>query len=392
MTVQQELHPATFKNVPFLVTQSNTSGGRKTITHEFVNSNERNVEDLGLLQKTFSITAIITGPNYTQKKDALIRVLEEGGRGPLVHPFFGRLNVVAKPYSLVETMTELGEAKFSLVFERSEDNPQPQPGGSTIQTVGSSADGLFNSLEDDVADSFTVSNKFPRNFKDAETTMENIGLVFQSATSRVRNNVQGLNEFNSTVVDFNDDFRSLIASPQELGLAIGNLFTTMRDIATTPVEFLDILSNFYDFGDDDTPIILTTEERIERQDNRTIINNLIKVGSLADSYRFVVTVDFDTVDNIDEAQEILDNQYSATVDDLPTDTQIVLNELRNQARDFLDEQRISAKRVIEIETKRIPAQVLTYSLYGNVDDTEKIIELNTVKDVSFVEGEVQVLT
>lgn len=392
MTIQQELHPATFKNVPFLVTQSNTSGGRKTITHEFVNSNERNVEDLGLLQKTFNITAVITGPSYTQKKEALIRALEEGGRGVLVHPFFGRLNVVAKPYSLVETLTELGEAKFSLIFERSEDNPQPQAAGSSIQTVANKVNEVFDKLESDVSDFFGVSRTFPRNFKDAESKLADVTAGFQTATGRIRNNTAGLNAFNSTLLDFQSDANALILAPQELGASLVGLFTTMRGIATTPIEYTEILKNFYDFGSDDVPIMLTTPERVERDDNRTAIDNVITVGSLADSYRFVVTIDFDTVDDIDGAQASLDDQYNATFEDLPTDTKIIINELRNQARDFLDNQRISAKRIIDIETKRLPAQVLTYSLYGNVDETEKIIELNNVKDVSFVEGQVQVLT
>jgi prophage DNA circulation protein len=393
MTLQEELHPASFKNAPFLVEQTSTEGGRKTVTHEFVNSNTRNVEDLGLLQKTFSMTGIITGPDYTQKKEALIAVLDQGGSGSLVHPFFGRVQVVAKPYTLIENTTELGEARFSLVFEKEESEiGPPQPGSSSQATVESSANAMQDTLSADVGDTFEISNEFPRNFIEGEALLDNVGAKFEDVSRTFRNSTTGVDEFTAAITDFNNDVRDLLLTPVVLGNSVKNLFATMRGVATTPKEFLTGLNGFFDFGDDDTEILQTTQERVERLENQEVINNAVRVGALVDSYRFIVTIDFDTVSDIDSEQERLDDQYDNVVESLPTATQTSLTGLRNLVRDFLDGQRISAKRVITIETKTIPAQVLTYSLYGNVDDTEKIIELNETKDVSFISGSVEVLT
>jgi len=314
----------------------------------------------------------------------------------LVHPFFGRVNVVAKPYSLSENLSELGEARFTLEFERSEDNPQPQSSGSSIQTVADKSDTMFNSLETDIDDIFNVSNAYVRNFQDAQLTLNNVVNSFNTATSNIRNDITGLNTFNSTLLAFESNIESLIAAPtaiaNSLSGSLSTLYNTMRGVAATQDDFIESLSSMFDFGDTDTDLALTTLERKEREDNRTVLNNFIKCGSLADSYRAVVQIDFDTVDDIDTIQDILDTQYSAVVDGLPADSQVSLNDLRNNVRDFLDKQRISSKRVIDIETKRIPVQVLAYSLYGTVKDTEKLIELNNVKDVSFIDGDIQVLT
>ena len=43
-----ELFPCSFRGIPFLIERHTTKSGRKTVTHEFPNSDNRFVEDLGL--------------------------------------------------------------------------------------------------------------------------------------------------------------------------------------------------------------------------------------------------------------------------------------------------------------------------------------------------------
>lgn len=393
MTIQNELHPASFRNVPFLAFIATTAGGRKTITHEFVNSNNRKVEDLGLLNKTFNLTAVITGPNYTAKRNALISALEESGPGPLVHPFFGRVNVVAKPYSVAEDMTALGEARFTLVFERENDESgQPKASTATQANIDKKADLAQAQLSLDVADNFAVDLANPRNFVNAQNQLGDVYDSFSSISQTFSHNISGINNFNSTIEDFNADILSLINDPEALGNSLVNLFDTMRDVAPSSKDLLDGLNKFFSFGADDIVIMETTEERKERARNRQTINNSIAAGALVDSYRTIVEIDFDTVDDIDEEQARLNNQFESVVSNLPADTQIIVGELRNLVRSYLDNARISAKRVISLEINSQPAQILAYSLYGDLDNTEKIIELNGIKDVSFVSGTVQVIT
>ena len=127
MALFDELQSASFKGVSFLVESTTTNAGRKTVTHEYPNTNIRFVEDLGESQEVYQITGIITGTDYIQNRDALIAALKSAGRGELVHPFFGSVQVTAKPYSLSENMTNLGIARFSMTFEKSDDSIYPNP-------------------------------------------------------------------------------------------------------------------------------------------------------------------------------------------------------------------------------------------------------------------------
>jgi len=119
MSILDGLEEWSFDGITFLATEAPTKGGRKTVTHEFVNSSRREVEDLGLLLKTFNLKVLISNKDnlYFQKRDALVNVLEkgpnlDGSPKVLSHAFQGRFNVVAKPYSLLETIGDLGAAFF----------------------------------------------------------------------------------------------------------------------------------------------------------------------------------------------------------------------------------------------------------------------------------------
>ena len=68
MALLDQLSPASYKGAPFLVNRVSTSGGRKTVQHDFPNSNIQVIEDLGLSPREYRISAIIAEPNYIQKK------------------------------------------------------------------------------------------------------------------------------------------------------------------------------------------------------------------------------------------------------------------------------------------------------------------------------------
>ena len=79
MSILNQTQAASFKGAKFLLKDDRTEGGRKTVTHEYPNRDTREVEDLGKLQKRFSITGIIhdgKDGGYFSRRDALISALE----------------------------------------------------------------------------------------------------------------------------------------------------------------------------------------------------------------------------------------------------------------------------------------------------------------------------
>ena len=111
------LPTASFRDVEFAYQESSTDGGRKTVSHEYPNRKERYVEDLGGIEKKFSITAWTDDNVSFSDRDALIGALEGAGVGTLIHPTLGTHEVVCIGYNCNDNTKELGITKFTITFE-----------------------------------------------------------------------------------------------------------------------------------------------------------------------------------------------------------------------------------------------------------------------------------
>ena len=135
MGVFEQYQGASFRGVPFLVPNESENTGQKSVSHEYPNSDERFVEQLGLIPSTFRMDAIIHGENAIQERIRLKEALDTPGLGDLIHPIYGTVRVKALPYSIKSTQTRMGEFIFSLEFARSKENVSPSPDTPTSQSV-----------------------------------------------------------------------------------------------------------------------------------------------------------------------------------------------------------------------------------------------------------------
>ncbi|MGD8499274.1 MAG: DNA circularization N-terminal domain-containing protein [Phycisphaerales bacterium] len=393
-SIAEKLEQASFKGVPFGVPdETRTRGGRKTVTHEFVNSDKRVVEDLGLFQKIFTIPGVVTNSDdqYFARRNALINALEEPGEGVLSHPFLGKFTAVAKRYDLVERFTELGRADFSMTFERAQDRIEPLPDAFTIFNVKSRQETVLAATGDEVANKFEVSRPFPFNFTAATNKLQAIGAAFDFVTTTFDRALGEIDTFAQILTDFRNDILRLVNLPQQLVNSLTNLYDSAVALAQTPKEAFQTLERFFGFGDDDPEIPQTTFERIERLANRTLLNQFMQVGALSFAYERAANIDFFTVREIDLFAEKLEAQYDKvfpglTNNDLAND----LTDLRVTTNEFLDIQRLNVKKIVDFETGPTTLQALAYQLYGSVEDFERLASLNDIKDTDFVSGDIEV--
>ena len=106
MSVLEQLQPASFRGIPFLVNAETKTGGKKTVTHEYVGSDKRFTEELGLLPPSFSIEAVIHGNEAISTRLLLEDALDEPGLGILVHPVYGAIEVKSTIYSVNSNQTK----------------------------------------------------------------------------------------------------------------------------------------------------------------------------------------------------------------------------------------------------------------------------------------------
>jgi prophage DNA circulation protein len=394
MSLLEKLQPASFKGVRFLIDSTSTTAGRKTVTHEYPNRDSRFVEDLGALQETYSITGIVSGENYIADRDALIAALKSSGRGELVHPFFGSLQVTAKPFSLSENLTELGIARFSMTFEKSEELIYVSSSSSKKSLINQITDNLSGLVGRDLTNLFSVNKKYPLNFLSAKQILtgvtDNIGLN----ANEILKTADEISSFVGFLNGFSNNIVKTINDPSNLGTEFQILFRSFSTIGSNAKNQFDLIKSLFNYGNNEPAIPQTTIPRVERETNRQIINSAVNINALAYAYNTVPVLDITTDEDIKKIEETLEVQFNYIMqnNNVSDETIQVLKDLRVEVSIFLKEKIVNTFKISTIQTKQIPMTILAYQYYGNVNNTVALLDLNQTINSSFVEGDTKILT
>jgi len=406
MTDENKILSGSFKSIPIRIISAAVTGGRKTIKKEFPNRDTQTIEDLGLQPRAYSLEILVSDigktaanqeptQDYFDYRDTLIEAIENKGTGVLIHPFYGRIeNVVATTYNINENFTAFGRSVISVTFETSADTGIPVQSSTALSQIAELRKAVDTAATADIADNFSVSSIFQNNFIAAQNKINQIIDAAVDATSFIGAASDQINSFNSFIGQFSNSVNSLIVAPNNLALSISNLFGNIDGLFGTSENTAKSFINLFGFGDDDDDAATTTAELIEREENAVILNQSVNAQALSYAYVSVAQIDFETVIQIEDAEKELEVQYDAIVSsaDSNQDVNAALTDMRIVVQQFFDEQRLSAKQVISVFTHITSARLLSYQYYAESESAEDIIALNGITDVSFVEGDIDILT
>jgi hypothetical protein len=240
------------------------------------------------------------------------------------------------------------------------------------------------------------------NFKQAESQLLGMASTFQKTSKLFPQATDAINGLNAAIVTFEDELTQLILEPVRLGQAVTGLFSTINAVGLTAEERLLTFRQFFGFGDDETILVGTTVDLQERQKNKSSINATVQNTALCEAYRNASQVEFTNTDELDKANQDLEEQFNKLTDgvdpdggseyEFTEDMLETLGDLRNTVRQFLQEQRLTIFNVETIETNPIPLQVLAYSLYSSSELTEELTSLNGFFNTELISGDVRVFT
>lgn len=410
MSLLDELLPASYGGVPFLMTISSTTGGRKDVLKEFVNSNLQSIEDLGLIPRPFDIEGAITantaGEQYKQNRDRLIAVLEAGRAQKFIHPIEGAIeNIRVRSFTLIENFNSLGDGKLSISFAPDNTTGQPIVETTSITDVFSQGSSIRSATVVDFVNRYKIPSS-GNNFSAALNKTNEIvnafadNITFLSVASDV------IDEFSAQLSELSANVINLVSLPQEFADSVNNLFITTSNLYNTPENAFDVLARFFQFGEGDEGVENTTPSRIEREATRRTTNALVNILSLTHAYEQSSSSTFVTVDDIDTAADQLEAQYQIIVSNNSSDINTIfaedggvsietidlLTDLRSTVQSFFDDQKLTAKQIITVNTVILPARVLAFDYFGSSEQGEAIAELNNTTDVTFLEGDVEIFT
>lgn len=160
MSWREDLRPASFRGVLFDVEGDSGSFGRRVQVHEYPQRDKPWAEDLGRATRTFEITAFVVGDDYLARRDALLAALETEGPGTLVHPWYGELTVNVKELARIgHSHRHGGMCEISLSFVEAGELTFPKAQDSLGAQSLIAADAVDVATADDFAGVFVTDGQ-----------------------------------------------------------------------------------------------------------------------------------------------------------------------------------------------------------------------------------------
>lgn len=393
-----QLRRASFRGVPFEVTSSNLSIGRRTQTFEYPQRDDPFTEDMGRSKRTIRITAFVVGYDYIARMKRLIAACEKPGSGRLIHPWLGSMEVT--PTDLSAPVFESNRvASVSLTFVESGKLQYP----NALLDVGakclSAAQLLVNAEFDEFVKTFDLSGA-------QDFVKEAVGLDLQGILNS--ETVQSVCD----VFDLADELATL--SHDVITLAEGGadaLFNRVLDtyglqgFASTVHAWTDVSHRFRSLTQSSelnsakpqAVASRTTSERIEKTNaagqamirGLSVANMVVAASEIGtsndrlDASTPVQTAPYD--DLIAVRNEILEaiDEESLKVSSDPIYE--ALCESRSAVYEAITQRAENQARLVSFKPSSVlPALVLAYDYYGDASREAEIVGRNKIRHSGFV--------
>lgn len=379
----KDYRQANFRGIEFFVPTSNTSGGRRTAIFEFPKLDIPYVEDMGRKARTFTVDALIIGEDYMTVQKKLIQALEKPGKGKLIHPYQGSLDVICLNYTFSERSRDGRMVAFSMNFIEAGVKQSPK---AIIDTTSDVAIKKEVALEA----SKSAYVKSVETLALVQTEYDNLLITIDKSLDsmdEVKRTVSSISRYQRDFENLKARLVATVLSAQELVDDITSLMTfgTNADDDGAEVDAsnangqLDEMRNLFGVEGDDA---------VSDNDPSPLFSEYFQQNALINAMGLMSIVEYDSVDQADEIRAIIYaklESFLITVTD--DDTYIALYDLQTSVTRDLELRAQDLPRLGEFTPNNsLPAIVIAYSLYGNIDEEADIIARNKINNPNFVPG------
>ena len=365
-----------------LYDQVSQNAGKKAPVNEFPLQNQGAVQDLGQTTKSYPVTCYITGPDYDIDADAFAAALDETGPGTLEHPRYGTITVLPRSVQRQESFVDgAGRAVFTIDFVQADEVQFEYPRART-------------SVDDLIAVDIAT----------AEAAA--IAALETKTISAVRELAAVKDEVETTVEDLRVTFAETLANSteaaEEFGAKTTTLLRDLDDIASDPAELFERIMEIVQIPIDVTDDVLRKAKAIRQSVDRiatrigtlgqqygdilalfsaaTLQGFLAWIGGLTVNALFTTrSVSGKAIDEMQAARNAIKNALELAETSQPADyeTQQAAEAAYNTALANLIDRQLSlpTERVITLD-REVPATVLAWELYGDLDSLDEFIDYN----------------
>lgn len=388
MSWRESLRPASFRGVPFFVSEAEGKGGRRLVVHEYPLRDDPFVEDLGRDTRGFSLSAYVLGANYFFARDALLAALEKRGAGTLVHPYLGTKQVACREFSFRETASEGGMASFAIEFVEAGLQLYPSVLADVLSRLSSAASNLVAAGRAAFLSAVSVTGvpdfvraAFGNSVSDLGTLLESL-----QGGARAPGSQDAINEaarLRNLLADVKGSALSFITQPAGVASALESLFAglgTSRDPALVVRDYQLVRARPAPILRAETTPLVALENR-----NRTATRRYGDLLSLAGEATALSDSTFVSREDALAARE----RFLAAADALmpgASDAEFTaLQDLRTAVSAALpgEEGELPHLRTVTLPAAQ-PAIVLAYTYYKNVSREAEIVSRNKVTHPGFL--------
>lgn len=386
-----------FRGVGFKTESHSSTGGRRKQDHEFPQRDEGKSEDLGKRLNKFSLELLVLGDDYFDQRDALIIALEAEGPGQLMHPYLGEITVQAGVYSLNETVAEGRIARFTVEFTKAGEGLFPASVEDELEKVADFAaavdqdsKGFFETIFSVAAQAAHVVESATDSMNDAVDFMEN---AIKAVTEPIA-------EITFLIKNFKGAAQSLANAPDELADRVSEMFSTMLDTLSDDPETARLITTAF-LGFQYPSVIGQTRGSDRIRSNNDALQNLFKQQAVGAESQAAVQVEFVSSDAAIIARErIADNidgllgaELVALDPDGESFTTTTIDD--NLFQSMKDLQASVIKVLPELglaesseftPPKTLPALVIAYQLFKDINKETEIVDENEIEHPGFVPG------
>lgn len=412
MTRLNDLLPASFDRIDFYVrSEVLTEGGRRIVLHDYPNSDERFVEDLGQLPPKFTVTAFVSGQDYLSRADQLERALQQAGKKVLVLPNFGRIKVFALPYRKDASQISVGEIRFELSFAAGRSISGPVAAASTVETVYSNGD--TNRLK--IADALKNKWIVPTQSDNVLTAIYDLKQIVASIVT-LSTQLTNIADIESTSNYINLNAPTIVRSSETLSDVLINQLWQTVSIGLSGGAGIQQLIDLTHFGSElslsladirsasvvATPVSESTQVplwsettggRVIRNSNRMRLVNATRLSALSIAYEQAADASYENDSQLEEIRLSIENEHERLLYDDTENADFIQSQpdvrfsteaLRLAALQVLDQKEQATFSLTNItENAPVSAFVLSYNLYAesfqnSADVTDRAMSLRNL--------------
>ncbi len=399
MARPETLRPASFRGIRFLVDISETTGGRRNILHEYPYKDEPYTEDLGRKAREYTFDAFVIGSDHEDRRRRLLEAIELNATpGTLVHPLFGSIRVIPGPVRHRYDNKESRIEYFQLTFFEAGENRFPDASFDTRQAVGDAASLVQATTITAFVDNYRVREVPEFVLKDAQDNADEMIRTIRRSIEAVQLESSKTPDFNIQLDDYEASITDLVNEPRNFAEQTAKLFSALGAVYSNPVNAFLTYRRLWEGADDNIPSWEATPSRFQMRKNREVQIGMLKRLSVVGMARAATDMDFDSYEEAvrfrQDIGDLLDEELVRLGETDYDQLFFALEDLRAQVIHDLTQRSINLDRMKTIHlASALPADVLSYHLYGDSLRSEEIRTRNKVRHPLFIPAaqEIQVL-